>query len=67
MRKLVGLIPGQLLGEKTVATAFPDNLRQCRRIAEYIRQPEIFDFNAEFITEEIFPMQKLPDDRFAAC
>src|SRR6266852_1749218 len=40
VRGLVGVVPGELLGEEEIAAGFGDELRQVARIAEHVRQPE---------------------------
>ncbi len=66
VRKGVPLVPGDLLGQEPLETGPDQQLRQCPRIAEAVRQPGAAAFDAELVAEEALPVQELPDQRLAA-
>ena len=61
----VGFVPGDFLSEEVVASRFFDDLREGGGVAENIGNPEVFHIDAEFIHEEIFPVEELADHGFA--
>ena len=61
----VRVVPADLGGHKIRHAAFLHNLGQSSRIAEHVRQPQIFALIVKFFPEEIFSHQNLADDGFA--
>ena len=60
VRKDVRVVPGQLLGEEPAAAGRPHDLRQRRRVAERIGQPDLERFHAECGQEEVLAGHELP-------
>src|SRR5688572_8451225 len=65
VRKLVYLVPRNLLGQKIVYVALRKYLRRCCGVSEYVRQPHIFCCNTELLLEIALAIQELPHERFA--
>ena len=65
IRHLIGFVPANFGGDKTVDTAFFQNLGQCSRIAEYIRQPEHTALHPELLFKKPFAEQHLPHKALA--
>src|SRR2546426_8008335 len=57
--RLVGVVPRQLLGQEEVAPRLGDKLRQRRRIAEDVWQPELLGVVSELLHEEPLAMKEL--------
>ena len=63
--RLVGVVPGELLGQEEVAARLRHQLRQVARVAEDVGQPQDLRLIAELAHEEPLAMQQLPHERLA--
>ena len=64
MRWLVGVVPGQLLGQEVFAARFLDQLRKVARIAKNVGQPQDLRLVTELVQEEALAVHELPHERF---
>ena len=63
VRKGVSLIPRDFLSHKEIYTGFEEDLRECRGVAEYIREPEIADLLPKLLPKVVFPVKTLAHQR----
>ena len=66
VRELVGLVPGDLLGEEPARTRRRDDLRQRAAVAERVGQPDLLGLDAELLKEEPLAVHELAGHRLAA-
>ena len=59
--QLIALVPADFRGHKIGNTAFLENLRKSRRIAEYVRQPENPVVLPELLSKKPFAIEQLPN------
>ena len=66
VRHLVGLVPGDLLGQEVLRTGGPDDLRQGGGVAEGVRQPDLLGVDPEPVEEVPLAGHELARHRLAA-
>ena len=65
MRKRVGIVPRQLLGEKVARSCRSGNLRKRAAVSERVRNPHFRRLDAKLFEEELLTLKELPCQRFA--
>ena len=67
MRKAIGRVPRQLLGDEPFDAHVTQNLRQVRVVPEHVGQPPFGAFDPEVLLEEPLSMGELANERLTAA